>query len=271
MNEPKGTMELSLFEDIIEQCSMQKRLWMFILHNFGEPLLNPSIARMVSMAKERNIARSIQFATNGLLLTESKARDLIEAGLDGIVFSVDAYSGEEYKALKGKDMLDKVVENARTFIRVKKELKSSSPHVCAKMVRRKGYEHTFEPFLKMWSEIVDEAALTSFSNWGAMVGYDGSEEIPTQRYACHFLWYYPAINWDGRVFFCCAACDADAVIGDLRESSLSDIWHGERLAEVRRAHLEGRFDKIAPCSKCSYWSESRVNLDKWLLKRTSIS
>jgi radical SAM protein with 4Fe4S-binding SPASM domain len=267
MKGPKGEMDLSLYEKIINECRAQKKLWMLVLHNFGEPLHNKNIVRMVELAKKENISRSVQFSTNGTLLNEEIAAGLIKAGLDGIVFSVDAYTREEYKDLKGRDLLGKVEENAKMIMRIKKNEKSRTPHISAKMVRRRGFEHTFKPFIKKWSGIVDQAALTPYSNWGDMVEYKGTETMARKRFACHFLWYYPVVNWDGRVFFCCAACDDEAVIGDLNDSTMVDIWRGDKLKKVRLAHLERRYNEIRGCSRCTYWAESRLNLDKWLKTR----
>ncbi len=271
MKERKGVMDMVLFERLLDECLNHRKLWMLILHNFGEPLMNKDIARMVSLAKAKDIARSVTFSTNGTLLTEDLARELVNSGLDGLVFSVDAYNREDYASLKGKDLLERVVENARCIMRLKKELKTKRPHVSAKMVRRKGYEHTFSPFVKMWSVLVDEAVLTPFSNWGNQVVYEGTEVVPTDRFACHFLWYYPVVSWDGRVFFCCAACDQESVIGDLNESSMEEIWKGAELKSVRLAHLHKRFGEIRSCSHCTYWAESGIDLDAFLYKKQGLS
>jgi MoaA/NifB/PqqE/SkfB family radical SAM enzyme len=47
---------------------------------FGEPLLLPNIAEMVAQAKA--VAGKVELITNGILLTEQRSRELIEAGLD---------------------------------------------------------------------------------------------------------------------------------------------------------------------------------------------
>jgi radical SAM protein with 4Fe4S-binding SPASM domain len=256
-------MSPELFEKILSELSTQKKLWMLILHNFGEPLINPHIGTMVQQAKNKSIARSIQFATNGTLLTAAISKALIEAELDGLVVSVDALTPEDYAALKGKNLLSEIISNATRLQHLKKELRSKKPYVSAKMVRRAGFENTFEPFLQKWSSIANEAALTPYSNWGGAVPEDASQNIPAQRYACHFLWYYPAIASDGRVFCCCATDDSEAILGNVNNNSLESLWNGTILAGIRKAHLEGNYSKCRPCSQCTYWAESRINLNFW--------
>ena len=263
---PEGMLSMDLFNQVVNESLRYGKRQMLILHNSGEPLLNKNIYEMISIAKRKKVARVVQFSTNGLLIDEKNAEKLIRSGLDGLVISVDAYTPEDYLELKGKNCLDLVIKNAKILMEAKKRLRSSTPFVSAKMVRRRGYEGTFKSFLAFWRKIVDEAALTPYSNWGGGVPYLGTEVIPEERFPCHFLWYYPAINWDGTVYFCCASTSPEAVIGNINEKTLAEIWMDKPLAEIRRKHLKKDYESAGPCANCTYWSESRVNLDKWLLR-----
>ena len=57
---------------------------------------------------------------------------------------------------------------------------------------------------------------------------------------CKFLWESVVIAWDGRVVPCCFDYDAKMVLGDLKRSSLAEIWNSPAYVELRRAELEGR-------------------------------
>lgn len=264
---PDGLFPIELYHRVIEESLRHGRRQMLVLHNSGEPLLNPDIYEMIAVAKRSRAARVVQFSTNAVNLTRENSVKLIESGLDGLVISVDAATREDYAELKGRDCLEKVVENARGLMEEKRRLKSSTPWVSAKMVRRRGREDTFDRFLQFWGEIVDEAALTPFSNWGGQIAYAGTETVPRERFACHFLWYYPVIQWDGTVYCCCGSTAPAGVIGNLNEKPLAEIWRDEPLSRLRRLHLEKRYDRAGPCGECTYWSESRVNLDGWLRRR----
>lgn len=54
----------------------------------GEPLLHPDIVELVRYGKELGFLR-LSMSTNGFLLTEKLLKDLEEAGLDSMQFSVD--------------------------------------------------------------------------------------------------------------------------------------------------------------------------------------
>ena len=44
--------------------------------------------------------------------------------------------------------------------------------------------------------------------------------------------------WDGRVSLCCADFDGRNVFGDLRTSTIAEIWNSPAYRAVRRQHLE---------------------------------
>lgn len=262
----KGYIELRLIKKIINEVKASgKKLWMVILHNFGEPTLHKELGEIVKIIKESKITRSIQFATNGVALNEKIARELIEAKLDGLTFSVDALTRDEYKEIKGVDALERVKQNAKLIKKIKQELKSKLPHVSAKLVKMTKNRKEWKTFLKEWKSLVDEVALTEYTNWGGNVEYEGVYKIPKKRYACQFLWYYPVIAWNGDVYICCATISQKAIIGNLYKNTLKEIWEGEKMKEIRKAHLQKRFNDIEPCKNCTYWAESKVNLD-WFLK-----
>ncbi len=259
-----GLMPFPLFERIIGESVAHGRRAMLILHNWGEPLLNPALPDMIDHARQRRAAHTTQLATNGTLLNEETARRLIAARLDALVVSIDAATASDYAARKGKDVLTLVTENVRTLQRLKRMLRSAVPRVSAKIVRRPGGEAEQQAFRAQWRNLADHVQITPFSNWGGTIADEPSVPLPARRYACHFLWFYPAINWDGTVSCCCASCTPDGIIGNLADETLAAIWHGDRLREIRRRHLAGEFAAVPACSGCTYWAESGVNLDCWL-------
>lgn len=72
-----------------------------ILNGVGEPLLHPHLADFVRRAKELMPEGSwVGFQSNGLLIDESRASALIEAGLDKLCLSLDAISPHTFKIIR---------------------------------------------------------------------------------------------------------------------------------------------------------------------------
>ena len=72
-----------------------------ILNGVGEPLLHPDIDTYIARAKQL-IPKTgwIGFQSNGLLIDERRAEELLEAGLDKVCISVDAITPEKLKQLR---------------------------------------------------------------------------------------------------------------------------------------------------------------------------
>ncbi len=72
-----------------------------ILNGVGEPLLDPRLEVFISRAKELMPAGSwIGFQSNGMLLDETRAVSLLEAGLDRICISADALNPETFRQIR---------------------------------------------------------------------------------------------------------------------------------------------------------------------------
>ena len=98
MKERLGFIDFGLYKKIINQAA-KYHLPSVKLNYRGEPLLHPKISEMVRYAKEKGILE-VQFNTNGLLLNEKKAKELIEAGLDRIIFSFDGATKKTYEKIR---------------------------------------------------------------------------------------------------------------------------------------------------------------------------
>lgn len=62
-----------------------------VLNGIGEPLLHPGLENFISLAKENMPeGSSIGFQTNGVLLSNTKLKELIKAGLNKICISIDS-------------------------------------------------------------------------------------------------------------------------------------------------------------------------------------
>ena len=79
-----------------------------VLNGVGEPLINPHLETFIRRAKSLMPATGwIGFQSNGLLLSDSRALSLVEAGLDKICLSIDAASPETFRKVReGGEMLE---------------------------------------------------------------------------------------------------------------------------------------------------------------------
>lgn len=261
LKKEKGLMDSGLYRKIIDNISEDERKVGIFFHNFGEPLLHPGLIDMISYAKDKGIARSIQFSTNGILMKGGLARELIEVGVDEITVSIDAADADSYRQLKGVE-LNIVEQNIVDFMKLKKDMGASKPHIRTKIMLRNNNRAEEKPFLKKWSVIADSATVDWYSNFGGILD-DDTVVDQAKRYGCSPLWYRMIVSWDGLVLPCCVDINAAYPVGDLGKESIKDVWNGERMESIRSIHLRGAYTENILCHGCNDWHYN-PNIEDWL-------
>ena len=117
-------MSQSTFQNLLESLDQLPDLNRVIFTGFGEPLSHPKIIEMIQAVRKRELA--VTLGSNGLLLNNEMALELVRLGVDRIVISVDGVKPETYASVRGA-MLSQVLDNIRTLNEVKKEFGSLTP------------------------------------------------------------------------------------------------------------------------------------------------
>ncbi len=260
----KGFISFELFKKIIDEISD------FVLESKllqgGEPLLHPQIAEMVEYMKLKGVRTEID--SNGTLLTEKLARNLIEAGLDFISFSFDGYDKETYESIRIKAVFDKTIENILVFLEAKKRLKRKNPYVRIKSIVQKDKrfsEDKKKKFMQRFGGLpVDEFDITEAFNWGNekvaaskvySLGKVKKIEINEKNerfyHPCQRLWTTMSILWDGTVVPCCQDFYGEYKLGNINEKSILEIWNDEPIQLLRTKNIKKEVVDLPLCSKCS--------------------
>jgi len=122
--EPAANMSWDLFRSIVDQYPNIARV---VLHGVGEPLMVPNLPRMIRHLKQHGTY--VLFNTNGTLLNERRGRDLIASGLDELRVSLDAADAQAFKAVRGKDAFDRIVDNLHKFRALQRSLAAENPRI----------------------------------------------------------------------------------------------------------------------------------------------
>lgn len=262
---PKGYLNLKLYQKIIDELSAEKKLSVLWLHKDGEPLLHPQIIELINYAKRKPVARRIELYSNGVLLTEKIGRELILAGLDSLVLSLDAIDRDSYKKLKQVDDYEQVVENLKRFLVTRKKIGKINPLLSVKTVDA-GKLEIVAKFREQWKDIADSVVVQKLHDWEGSIKTH-NPQITTQnsnRYPCNLPWLSPAITWDGKVSACCVNYqENELTMGDLNKDTLKQVWQSKKYEELRKAHLELDFTNYPTCRNCRFWLQL-PNMKLWL-------
>jgi radical SAM protein with 4Fe4S-binding SPASM domain len=112
-------------EELVMITDQLPELEQIALHGIGEPLVNEELPAMIRHLKKRKIG--VLFNSNAILLDERRQKQLITAGLDELRISLDAATPQGYKAVRGSDKFQQIVDNLQSLVDRKKRLQVSHP------------------------------------------------------------------------------------------------------------------------------------------------
>jgi sulfatase maturation enzyme AslB (radical SAM superfamily) len=240
MQRRQGVMDFDLFRKIVDECA-SLGITHVRVHNYGEAFLDRQLVEKVRYAKQRGIAE-VGMISNGSLLDEAAARGMIDAGLDAINISVDAAGKDVFERTRLHLDYDVVTGNIRRLHELRKQSGRRRPRLILSFVRQDNSSDE-QAFIDEWSQIADKIHITDLHNWAGTL--HGRSNV---RYPCYRMWLTFTVLWDGRVSLCCADYDGRHVLGDLRTSSIAEIWNSPAYLAVRRQHLDSGGPEI--CRTC---------------------
>jgi len=107
-------------------------------------------------------------------------------------------------------------------------------------------------FLEFWEDKNVFAYIKSQDNRWL---YENDPDLKTQsHYAkqyCEYPWLSVSIMADGSVVPCTQISNDEIVLGNVNESTLEEIWNGEKYEELRKTHITEKFSENHKCNnKC---------------------
>jgi MoaA/NifB/PqqE/SkfB family radical SAM enzyme len=249
---PDKIMDFELYKKIIKEIS-KKNVPSIKLNWRGEPLLNPKIHELIDYAKQNGILE-VCINTNAVSLDKKRSKQLIEAGLDVIIFSFDGGSKETYEKLRParfkKNKFESVYSNIKTFYETKKEMNSKFPVTKIQMILTKDSRDEVDNFFNLFNGIVDDVTVTQYNERGGnisdltknqknkleeylnknnlphktpyLIDFEGNLFISKKRKPCEQLFQRLMITYDGRVGMCCHDWGAQHGIGFIDEKAFDN-------------------------------------------------
>lgn len=291
-----GYMDWDLYKKIIDEA----KGFVYDVNLFmgGESLFHKKLPDMIRYAKANGIGTRL--STNATVLTKGKREELLDAGLDFIIFSFDGYEKEVYEKIRVNANFEKTLDNIKAFLEEKKMRGSKKPYVVFQVIEFADHENTApshfplpiggegnenslplkgkdrvgmvlsqdetkKAFLKNFEDLpIDKFSIIQPHTFGGRVKLETGKGFRAKgcRYVpCTFLWYSMSIRWDGMSVPCCVDLAGDMSLGDLRKESLLNVWNGPLLTDMRAKIAAGRYSEVPLCSRCDIlWKEQVLGI-----------
>lgn len=243
---PLGNITKEEYKSMIDE-GVKHGLKSIKLNYLGEPMVHPDVVWQVAYAKEKGIV-DVMMNSNGTLLSDKMAKDLLEAGLDNLFISFDAVDPADYEVQRIGTSIGKVIDNVYNFIKLRNERKPDCQiRISMVMYKDPKWMEQFEAMKVMWKNLVDTIG------YGYYVERERDRqgeypEVPDFHCAQPFQRMF--LKYNGNVTICCVDDKDETIVGDWRKDGLYDIWNGEAYKEIRELHGSGCYYKMDMCRKC---------------------
>ena len=247
-------MKPDTFALVLNSISDRRRhVW---LTQLGEPMLNKHLTDFVRATK--SYGHHVGFTTNGSLMTEQKARDLLAAGVDHVVFSFDGATKETFEKIRIGGNFDEVVANIRGFAALNQQLRSPENRctIQVDMIVSNLTEPEVDDFQAMWKDIA-VTQVVPLDDWAGQLDLPSDFGTPRtsreeiKRYACDLLWNTTYVSAEGNAMMCCHDYKQRSKLPNVHDKPLEQIWRDEVGLE-RVKQIAGDFSSVS-CAGCTAW------------------
>ncbi len=218
----------------------------------NEPFVDNRMPEIVRYIKDHDPSARVEFNTNGELVTEKLAGELLAAGVDIMRFSIDGLSRETYEPSRIGIDFQKVMDRVQGFLslwdqggyrdRVFTEIR---------MIEVPENAHEVQGYREFWQPKCSEVLVTKLYQW-PWTGQRPEDVVlkPCLKILDELFFYT-----NGKATLCCWDVHEKAVIGDVNQQSVQDIWEGYTAQCLRAVLDDGRRDLIHLCSRCNAYED----------------
>ena len=243
-----GDIDYNLYKRIVDE-GVEKGLCSIKLSYRGEPLLHKRIADMVGYARKKGIL-DVYFNTNAMLLTESKSKALIDAGLNRISISVEGTDPDAFEQARIGAKFDRIKKNTERLLNIREKAGYNFPLVRMQTVALPGID--LEEYASYWASYCDETAAIDYKE-----AVERDRKLVDPEWACPQLWQRMTIEWDGRIMPCNNDDYRLLSPGSVKDNSAEKCWSASVVELARELHRLGRSHEVDACNGCP-WRTTQI-------------
>lgn len=267
----REVMDDAVYSKIVAECAGEGDLQEFVPMSKNEPLLDPKLeARVAEFKAAAAPHQVVEIVTNGSALTPARFARLAESGVDLISISLNAATEETYKKVKQGLSWQRVRRNVEALAAAD----TSRVNIFLRYVKQSDNLPEFKSFATHWRQRGFNILAFGINNRSGTVR-DYARMLPARSLFLHHLlralgrrffglcpyaFSVAHVLRNGDVPLCANDWHNREILGNVRYSTLREIFNSPRIQEIRELMRQGRYAEIAPCRDCSY-RKDWLNID----------
>ena len=237
-----------VFERVLTEVA--PTAWVIQFYFQGEPLLNKNLPQMIAQAHQAGLYTIV--STNAQALTEELAKQLVEAGLDRIIVSMDGLTQESYSAYR----IGGSVEKVKAALRYLRQAKKGKPFIELQCLYLASNEQEWGEFKKQYKALGADkltfktAQFYNYENGNPLMprtharyiqGVDGHYR-PKRKVQpfCRRLWTGCVVTVEGNILPCCYDKEQRYAFGNILRESLKTLWQSNQHRGFLQHIVEGK-------------------------------
>jgi len=218
----------------------------------NEPFVDKRQPEIVRYIKQNDPTARVEYNTNGELLTEDLGRELLAAGVDIMRVSIDGFSRETYEPSRVGVSYDKVYERVPRFLAIwDREGYRDSCYTEIRMIEVPENRHEIEAYRDFWGPRCSEVVITEMYQWP----WTGQKRADAVLKPCLKILDEMFFYSNGNATICCWDVHERAIIGNVLQQHVLDIWNSYVAQQLRALLDDGRRDLINLCSRCNAYAK----------------
>jgi radical SAM protein with 4Fe4S-binding SPASM domain len=214
----------------------------------NEPFVDTRQPEITRTIKQHDDTARVEYNTNGALLTEELGRALLKAGVDIMRFSIDGLSREVYEPSRVGVSYEHVYRRVPRFLEIWRDEGYAQKGVFTevRMIETPENRHEIDAYRTFWEPLCSEVVITQMYRWP----WSGQTAADMVRKPCLKVLDELFIYANGNATLCCWDVHERAVIGNVHEQTIEEIWTGQAAHYLRALLDDGRRDLIHLCCRC---------------------
>lgn len=228
-----GGMSEAVYSKVLERLAGHHEPVFAMFCGFGEPTLHPSFEDYVSRARKAGLGVGV--TTNASLLDRQRSRDVLDAGLQRIVFSISDL-GDDYEEVYNLSF-SRTIRNIEAFLEENRQ-RGHSCDVWVSLVIHDTNRDKIEAHREFWRTMgINNHFLSEENNRAGSLDqgnlYQSNDRFQAEAQTilarhgiaprCMIPFYTISIGWEGRYLLCCMDWEKRMPLGHVAEHSIADI------------------------------------------------
>ena len=261
--ERKGTAPRLMQEQVWQRILNQVEPYTYTIQFYfqGEPLLNPRLPHMIAQASAKKLYTIV--STNAQAITPQMAEQLVCAGLNRIIISMDGATQHTYEAYRIGGQINRCKE-AMQWLREAKKKYHKHTIIELQCLRLQTNEHEWNTLRHQYKAlgadrlVFKTAQLYNYADGHPLMpsqscynrytkGQDGQYHRKALSKACFRVWSGCVITTDGTVLPCCYDKESQYAYGNIMDTDLHTLFSNQAAYAFRQQAWQ---EQPSICKEC---------------------